>query len=131
VLVVEDNATNRKVIQALLGKLGVASRSVENGEEAVHAILTEVRPDLVLMDVQMPVMDGWMATECVRAWEREHDLSRLPIVALSAGAFEEDRQHCIAVGMDDFLAKPVKLDELVAILHRWLRHSAVVGETRP
>ena len=120
VLVVEDNPVNRAVIEALLGRLGVLVDSVDNGRQAVEFITGGGRPDLVLMDVQMPVMDGIKATECIRRRERESVRRRLPIVALTAGAFEEDRQRCLAAGMDAFLSKPVKLEELAAVLGQWL-----------
>jgi signal transduction histidine kinase/ActR/RegA family two-component response regulator len=120
VLVVEDNLTNRKVIEGLLRKQGVHFDSVENGLEAVKLITGGARPALVLMDCQMPVMDGYEATERIREWEGQHDGSRIPIVALTAGAYQEDRDKCIAAGMDDFLAKPLRLTDLQAVLRKWL-----------
>jgi PAS domain S-box-containing protein len=125
VLVVEDNLTNRKVVEALLGKLGIKFEGVENGQQAVDVITQGMRPDLVLMDVQMPVMDGLKATECIRRWEEESRQPRLPIIALTAGAFEEDRQHCIASGMDDFVAKPINLAGLSSILAKWMGGNAM------
>jgi signal transduction histidine kinase/ActR/RegA family two-component response regulator len=120
VLVVEDNAVNSKVIEALLKKQGVTFASVENGQEAVSAIQNGDFFDLVLMDCQMPILDGFEATKRIREWEREGERSHLPIVALTAGAFEEDRQRCTEVGMDDFLAKPLRVSELSAALKKWL-----------
>ncbi len=120
VLVVEDNPVNRKVIQALLKKQGLAFATAENGQEAVLAIRDNGPFNLVLMDCQMPVMDGFEATLKIREWEQENGRARLAVVALTAGAFEEDRQHCIDVGMDDFLAKPVKVSELTAALKKWI-----------
>jgi CheY-like chemotaxis protein len=79
-----------------------------------------VGPDLILMDLQMPVMDGYDATEKIRQWETTNQRSHLPIIALTANAFEEDRQHCLAVGMDDFLTKPIALEALKLALARWL-----------
>ncbi|WP_371322821.1 PhnD/SsuA/transferrin family substrate-binding protein [Dechloromonas sp. ZY10] len=116
ILVVEDNATNRKVIELMLKKQGLSCRCVENGQLAVDAIRAGHRPDLILMDCQMPVLDGFAATEQIRAYEQDNGLGRLPIVALTAGAFAEDRERCEACGMDAFLAKPLKLDELLAVL---------------
>jgi signal transduction histidine kinase/ActR/RegA family two-component response regulator len=124
ILVVEDNVTNRTVIAAMLKKLGVAFVTAGNGQEALDLILTGPPPDLVLMDCQMPVMDGWEATRRIRAWEQENAKSRLPIVALTAGAFEEDRDRCLAAGMDDFLTKPLVLHHLAAALETWVRPSA-------
>jgi len=124
ILVVEDNVTNRTVIAAMLKKLGVAFVTAGNGQEALDLILTGPPPDLVLMDCQMPVMDGWEATRRIRAWEQENAKSRLPIVALTAGAFEEDRDRCLAAGMDDFLTKPLVLHHLAAALETWVKPSA-------
>ena len=122
VLVVEDNPTNRKVIEALLGKLNIQAQSLENGQKAVDAITQGqcLRPDLVLMDVQMPVMDGLQATQHIRQWEQETLQPHLSIIALTAGAFEEDRQLCIASGMDDFLTKPISMDKLASVLAKWM-----------
>jgi signal transduction histidine kinase/ActR/RegA family two-component response regulator len=120
VLVVEDNPVNRKVIEALLVKSGYVVVSVENGQEAVDAITGGMRPDLVLMDCQMPVLNGLEATLRIRQWEREGDRPRLPIIALTAGAFDEDREQSIAAGMDEFLTKPVNAQELATTLGRWL-----------
>jgi CheY-like chemotaxis protein len=120
VLVVEDNPTNRKVVEALLGKMGLRARCVENGQEAVEAVTRGTPPDLILMDIQMPLMNGIEATEIIRRWERDNGRPPLPIVALTAGAFEDDRQQCLAAGMDDFLAKPVNMNALAAVMAQWL-----------
>jgi CheY-like chemotaxis protein len=120
VLVVEDNLTNRKVVEALLKKLGLEFISAENGQQALDRLQQGPRPGLVIMDIQMPVMDGITATERIRAWEDAAQLSRLPIVALTAGAFDDDRQRCLAAGMDDFLTKPVSMQELARIMAKWL-----------
>jgi len=120
VLVVEDNLTNRKVIEMLLKKQGVRFESVENGEAAVKVIASGAAPALVLMDCQMPVMDGFEATSRIRTWEARMGGRRVPIVALTAGALEEDRQRCLSVGMDDFLTKPIDFKELTAALQKWL-----------
>jgi two-component system, sensor histidine kinase len=121
ILVVEDNATNRKVAEALLRKLGLECLSVENGLEAVEAVKNGLRPDLILMDIQMPVMDGIIATRHIRAWEHEAHQSSLPIIALTANAFEEDNQRCRDAGMDDFLTKPINLDALTVVIDKWLK----------
>jgi CheY-like chemotaxis protein len=76
------------------------------------------------MDVQMPVMDGVQATQQIRLWEKDADLPRLPIIALTAGAFAEDRERCLAAGMDDFLTKPINLEALKSTLARWLESDA-------
>jgi hemerythrin-like metal-binding protein/PAS domain S-box-containing protein len=119
VLVAEDNAINADVIRALLSKLGLSCTLVGDGQQAVAAALGQPRPDLVLMDVHMPLMDGYAATAQIRRqWPQ--GLARLPIVALTADAFEEDRQHSLDSGMDDFLTKPVSMPVLRATLARWL-----------
>ena len=126
ILVVEDNPTNLSVITALLGKLNYQVEIAENGQQAVDALaLRGSRPDLVLMDVQMPVLDGYQAAGQIRQWEQAGNHPRLPIIALTASAFEEDRQRCLAAGMDDFLAKPVELSQLRAALSKWKPAPAV------
>ncbi len=126
VLVVEDNLTNRKVIEALLRKLEIQSNSVVNGQEAVAAISGGLVPDLIFMDCQMPVMDGYEATRQIRRWEKQNARARLPIIALTAGAYAEDRERCLAAGMDDFLAKPIVKDNLLQMIARWLPAPEVV-----
>jgi len=120
ILLVEDNPTNRKVIEALLGKRGYQVTSVENGRQAIEALQGGGQADLVLMDCQMPVMSGYEATEWIRAWEKGRGGARLPIVALTAGAFEGDREHCLRAGMDDFVTKPVDFVLLPAVIAKWL-----------
>ncbi|WP_295388187.1 ATP-binding protein [uncultured Thiodictyon sp.] len=123
VLVVEDNFMNRKVVSKLLGKLGVSVVIAEDGQQAVAAIMAGPSPQLILMDVQMPVMDGYTATARIRQWEQQHQQPRAPIVALTANAFEEDSQRCLNAGMDDFLAKPISFEALQYTLGRWLNRS--------
>jgi len=122
VLVVEDNLVNCMVIESLLGSLGISVELLNDGQQAVDAI-TQGRqhPDLVFMDLHMPVMDGYNATKCIREWEAQSQQPRLTILALTADAFEEDRQRCMAVGMDGFLTKPVSLEALKSALGKWLR----------
>ncbi len=120
VLVVEDEPTNMKVIKAMLGKLGIQCDSADNGQQALETIAAGSAPDLVLMDCQMPIMDGYATTARLREREREACLPRLPIVALTASAFASDRERCLEAGMDDFLTKPIALAELKAALGRWL-----------
>ena len=123
ILIAEDNLVNRMVIMAMLGELdasGLSVTVVEDGQQALDYITQGGLPDLVLMDIQMPVMDGLEATEKIRLWQANHGKPRLPIVALTANAYEEDRQKCLAVGMDDFLVKPLDMKKLRATLTRWL-----------
>ncbi len=124
VLVAEDNPVNRMVIMAMLDDLncqGLTVTNVEDGQQALDHITQGGTPDLVLMDVQMPIMDGLTATELIRLWQADHGKPRLPIVALTASAFEENRQQCLDSGMDDFLVKPLDIQKLQAMLTHWLR----------
>jgi len=118
VLVAEDNAVNQRVIVRLLEKMGHIPILAYNGREAVEAY--ESRPfDVVLMDVQMPEMDGLAATQAIRQSEaRNPGRRRLPIMALTAYAMRGDRERCLAAGMDEYLTKPVKPEELAAALNR-------------
>jgi signal transduction histidine kinase/CheY-like chemotaxis protein len=121
VLVVEDNATNRAVVTAMLRKLGFAPVVAEDGEQGAARVCQGGPLAAVLMDVQMPVLDGYAATRRIREWEAAQGRARVPIVALTADAYAEDRQRCLDSGMDDFLAKPVGLRQLQDMLGKWLR----------
>ena len=131
VLVAEDNRVNALVIKALLGKLGLDVTMVDDGQQALDAITQGSTPDMVLMDLQMPEMDGLTATRQIRQWEMRRAQPRVPIIALTADAFEEDRQNCLAAGMDDFLSKPIALDALVKALRPWLTESPQHTPTQP
>jgi PAS domain S-box-containing protein len=120
VLVVEDNPVNSKVIAAMLTKLGITVTLATDGQQCVDRITQGEQPDLVFMDIQMPVMDGYAATRRIREWEAAGQRPRLPIIALTADAFEEDRQRCLAAGMDDFLTKPINIQALPGVLSKWL-----------
>ena len=120
VLVVDDDATNRKVAQAFLKALGASVSLAEDGKRGLEIIQSDASIDLVLMDVRMPVMDGQTATRAVRAWEAGLGKKHLPIIALTAGAFEEDRHNATHAGMNDFLTKPIELGALQKALGRWL-----------
>ena len=126
VLVVEDNDTNCKVIHALLKKMGLTVSVVHDGQqgfEAIQQARPDARPDLILMDLHMPVMDGYTATRCIREWEAEQHLAATPIIALTANAFEDDKRRCLDTGMDDFLTKPIAVPALKAALATWLPKS--------
>jgi PAS domain S-box-containing protein len=120
ILVTESNPASQRVIAALLKMLGLTCEVVEDGEQCVAAHTGGEPADLILMDLQMPVMNGCTATARIRAWEQENHQVRLPIIALTADAYADDRAHCLACGMDDFLTKPVDFDVLAAMLGRWL-----------
>ena len=117
VLLVEDNPINQEVACELLQSLGMAVDLADNGEVAVQQA-TRHPYDLVLMDVQMPVMDGLRATAALR---RLPGYAQVPIIAMTANAFDDDRTQCLAAGMDDYLAKPVEPRTLQLCLSTWLR----------
>ncbi len=118
ILLVDDNRINRKVVRTLLEKHGYTVSEAEDGEQALTS-LAAGHFSLVLMDCQMPVMDGYDATRALRQREAEAGLPRLPVIALTAAAFENDREQCAAAGMDDFLSKPVVSEQLLAAIRRW------------
>lgn len=116
ILLVEDNPVNQLVAKGMLGKLGYQIVLANHGEEAL-ACLASSTVDLVLMDCNMPVMDGYEATRRIRqnaAWQH------LPIIALTANAMADERERCQAAGMDDYLAKPFRMEQLAALLEQWL-----------
>jgi len=119
ILLAEDNIINQRVAMALVKKTGIAMDVVGNGKEALQAII-EKEYQLVLMDVQMPVMDGLEASLEIR--KRKNSVE-LPIVAMTANAMKGDKEKCLSVGMNDYLSKPIKPEELYAVLEHWLVHN--------
>jgi len=119
VLVVEDMKVNRTLITKILEKHGCEVHCVTNGKEALETMTTAVF-DLVLMDCQMPEMDGFEATKLYRQFEKNHSGHRI-IVALTADALTGDREKCLAAGMDDYLNKPFRPEEITALLTRWIK----------
>jgi len=117
VLVAEDNAVNQKVALHQLRRLGYSADVVANGLE-VLATLERIPYDVVLMDCQMPELDGYATTRKIRQREAEKRLTRVHVVAMTANAMEGDREKCLAAGMDDFITKPVRIEELGATLER-------------
>ncbi|MBA5690296.1 hybrid sensor histidine kinase/response regulator [Rugamonas apoptosis] len=121
VLLAEDNPVNVEVASAMLEGLGLDVRRAGNGEEALRSVQTE-HFDLVLMDCQMPVMDGFAATSEIRRHEQQQGRTRsLPIIAITANALQGDRESCLAAGMDDYLSKPFTQQSLGQTIARWLK----------
>jgi signal transduction histidine kinase/DNA-binding response OmpR family regulator len=117
VLIVEDNAANLKVTVRMVERLGYRADVASSGAEAVR-VLESGRHDIVLMDCQMPEMDGYEATRLIRA--NEGATRHVPIIAMTAAAQAGDRERCLAAGMDDYISKPVKLHVVAALLERWI-----------
>jgi CheY-like chemotaxis protein len=118
VLVVEDDPTNQMIVCAMLHNAGYHTQVAHNGEQAL-SLLAQQLFDVVLMDWQMPDLDGLEVTRRLRAGVSGGAAARVPIVALTANAFSEDRSACLAAGMNDFLSKPVLRSSLLATLERW------------
>jgi len=130
ILLVEDNRINQKLAIALLEKWGHQATLAENGQLALDQ-LAHTKFDLVLMDMQMPVMGGLEATRNIRARESAAGLPRIPIIAMTANAMEGDREACLAAGMDDYLAKPIKAADLAGCLAKWSDGMSLSGVVEP
>jgi CheY-like chemotaxis protein/HPt (histidine-containing phosphotransfer) domain-containing protein len=131
ILVVDDNLVNQHVIVAMLRRFGCGADVVGNGRLAVEAV-ARTAYDLVLMDCQMPVLDGYAATREIRAREAGAQPTRhTPVIALTAEALQGERERCLAAGMDDYLSKPLRPPQLAAALRRWLPPALIVNERDP
>jgi len=120
VLLAEDNLVNQEVAREILASLGCQIDLAANGEEAV-VMASRTAYDVIFMDCQMPVMDGFAATRAIRTNEALQRQKHIPVIALTAHAAEEDRKQCLAMGMDDYLSKPFSPEALSTVLRRWLR----------
>ena len=121
-LVVEDNPVNQRVATAMLSRLGFQTDSASNGEEALEKVTTNhTGYDIILMDCQMPVMDGYEATRYIREWEQSNGQTGTPIIALTADVLPGTEKSCLDSGMNDYLAKPVRKENLRDVLGRWIQ----------
>jgi CheY-like chemotaxis protein len=123
ILLAEDNHTNQLVVLGLLRKLGYRADTVANGLAALEA-LKSIPYDIILMDCQMPEMDGYDTTRAIRIWEQSSGRDsncKFPvhIIAITASAMQGDREKCLAAGMDDYLSKPIRFQELQTVLESW------------
>lgn len=122
-LVVEDNPVNQRVATAMLTRLGFQTDSANNGKEALNMVQTNhAGYDVILMDCQMPMMDGYETTRHIREWEQSNGQTGTPIIALTADVLPGTETSCLESGMNDYLAKPVRKENLQEILKRWVRH---------
>jgi signal transduction histidine kinase/CheY-like chemotaxis protein len=126
-LIVEDNEINRTVQETLLHSLGLTTQTVINGQEAVDAIASGQAFDLILMDMQMPRMDGLEATRKIREWETGRQTPHSRIIAVTANAYDDDRRLCLEAGMNDFIAKPIIFADFQRVLSKWLPHAPEVS----
>ncbi|MEQ5815284.1 response regulator [Marinobacter sp. NFXS11] len=121
-LVVEDNPVNQRVATAMLKRLGFHTDSANNGKEALDRVTTNhTGYDIILMDCQMPVMDGYEATRYIREWEQSNGQMGTPIIALTADVLPGTEKSCLDCGMNDYLAKPVRKEMLREVLSRWIK----------
>jgi CheY-like chemotaxis protein/HPt (histidine-containing phosphotransfer) domain-containing protein len=128
ILVAEDNAINQLVAIKLLDKLGYHADAVANGQEAITSLRT-MPYDLVLMDCQMPEMDGFEATRAIRGGSSGVPNPQVPIIAMTANAMDGDKERCLDAGMSDYLSKPVQLHGLAAMLEKWLVEKSISAAT--
>jgi signal transduction histidine kinase/DNA-binding response OmpR family regulator len=119
-LAAEDNEANQEVLSGIAEYLGFGIKIVGNGLEALNALEADRNYDVVLMDCQMPIMDGYAATRAIRESEERRGLARLPIVAVTAHALQGERSKVIDAGMDDYMTKPVSITTLKSVIERWL-----------
>jgi two-component system, sensor histidine kinase and response regulator len=130
ILVAEDNPVNREAAAEMLNVEGYHVHTVCNGREAVETIAGQTF-DLVFMDCQMPEMDGFAATAAIRAREKDLGLPRVTIIALTAHAIAGDRERCLAQGMDDYLSKPFRQPQLIAMVRKWISHNGLALVPKP
>lgn len=113
ILLAEDDPINLKLMSRLLTKHGFEFITANNGQTAFDIAVSDPDITLILMDVQMPVLTGYETTQQIREWEKENGKKRIKIIALTAHTFDEERQKCLESGMDDFITKPINMNDLI------------------
>ena len=131
VLVIEDSPINQEVMQVLLGQMGLEVGLADDGQQGLDALMGGENAQLILTDLQMPVMDGYTAARRIRQWEAQTQQKRRPIIAFSADAFAGVRARCLAAGMDEVLSKPVLQGDLWAALAKWLPAVPLAPQSAP
>jgi len=122
ILLVEDNPVNQKMAKLMMTRAGYRVEVVSNGKEALEVYYKSPdQYDLVLMDINMPVMDGFQTTRALRSHEQENSLDPVPVLALTANVLDDFRQQCRDVGMNDFLTKPIKREVVFTAIRKWVR----------
>ncbi|MCP3933101.1 MAG: response regulator, partial [Bacteroidetes bacterium] len=119
ILIVDDIASNREMMQEMLSKIGFKAITAENGKNALE-VINETRPDLILMDIRMPVMDGITSTMKIKA---NPETENIPVLALTASTSVEDKEEIMEKGFDDFLTKPILVNELLSVLSQYFKYS--------
>ncbi|WP_413575568.1 ATP-binding protein [Bdellovibrio sp. HCB290] len=127
VLIAEDNLVNQKVVSEMLSTMGCSSQVVENGYDAIGALLTE-KFDLILMDAQMPGMDGYEATRRIRKGQAGEDNRYIPILATTANAIKGDIELCLEAGMNDYISKPISYNDLAFKISKWIKAGSQIGK---
>ena len=117
-LVAEDHYLSQKVIESVLGKLNIQATIVDNGEEAFKEAKKQ-HFDIILMDCDMPTMDGFESTRKIRAWEKVNGLPKIPIIALTAHIIEEYKDESMKAGMNDYISKPMNQNDLESVIDKW------------
>ncbi|MAC46072.1 MAG: hypothetical protein CMI12_04360 [Oceanospirillum sp.] len=120
ILLVEDVLVNQMVVQGMLSQSGLSADWAQNGQEAVEKVKDNYY-DLVLMDIQMPIMDGYQASQAIRLYQEENHLPATPIIALTAHAMKGDMERCYEAGMNDYLTKPISADKLISTINHWTK----------
>ncbi|MCA9729783.1 MAG: response regulator, partial [Candidatus Eisenbacteria bacterium] len=120
VLLAEDSSVNQKLASTILRRNGIEVVIAANGREAVE-LAQSTEPDLILMDCVMPEVDGLEATREIRRWETRTARARVPIVAVTANALADERERCFQAGMDDFIPKPYRSEDLLRVTRQWKR----------